>query len=205
MPEHILNDLAALERLYGKPAEGSVIKEVDYLHPHYRAFIEAAPFLVLATSGPGGLDASPRGDSAGFVAVEDEKTLLIPDRRGNKRVDSLRNLLVDDRVGLLFLIPGIAETLRVNGRAAISVDPALLARFSVEGKAPLSVLVVRIESVYFQCSRAIVRSGLWDAERQIERAALPSVGTILADLSQHRLGGEAYDRELPERVRTTLY
>jgi hypothetical protein len=205
MPEHILNDLAALERLYGKPAEGSVIKEVDYLHPHYRAFIEAAPFLVLATGGPGGLDASPRGDSAGFVAVEDEKTLLIPDRRGNKRVDSLRNLIVDDRVGLLFLIPGVAETLRVNGRAAISVAPALLARFSVEGKAPLSVLVVHVETVYFQCSRAIVRSKLWDADRQIERAALPSVGTILADLSQDRLGGEAYDRELPERVRTTLY
>jgi hypothetical protein len=205
MPEHILNDLAALERLYGKPAEGSVIKEVDYLHPHYRAFIEAAPFLVLATGGPGGLDASPRGDKAGFVAVEDEKTLLIPDRRGNKRIDSLRNLIADDRVGLLFLIPGIAETLRVNGRGAISVDPALLARFSVEGKAPLSVLVVRVETVYFQCSRAIVRSGLWDADRQLDRAALPSVGAILADLSQGRLGGEAYDRELAERVRTTLY
>jgi len=205
MSEHILKDLAALERLYGKPAEVSVVKEIDYIHPHYRAFIEAAPFVVIATAGPGGLDASPRGDRAGFVAVEDEKTLLVPDRRGNKRIDSLRNLIADDRLGLLFLIPGVAETLRVNGRAAISVDPALLARFGVDGKAPLSVLVVRVEAVYFQCSRALIRSQLWDAEKQIDRSALPSVGTILADLSQGRLGGVAYDRELPERVRATLY
>ena len=160
MAEHILDDVAALERLYGEPAEVSVIKEIDHIHPDYRAFIEASPFVVLATSGPGGLDASPRGDPAGFVAVEDEKTLIIPDRRGNKRIDSLRNLIADDRIGLLFLIPGVAETLRVNGRAAISVDPALLARFSVDGKAPVSVLVVRVEAVYFQCSRALVRSGL---------------------------------------------
>jgi len=205
MSEHVLNDLAALERLYGKPAEVSVVKEIDYIHAHYRAFIEAAPFLVLATGGPGGLDASPRGDRAGFVVVEDEKTLLIPDRRGNKRIDSLRNLIGDDRVGLLFLIPGVDETLRVNGRAAISVDPALLARFAVEGKTPLSVLVVRVDAVYFQCSRAIVRAGLWDAGKQIPRTALPSVGTILADLSQGRVGGAAYDCDFAERVRTTLY
>jgi len=205
MAEHILDDVAALERLYGEPAEVSVIKEIDHIHPDYRAFIEASPFVVLATSGPGGLDASPRGDPAGFVAVEDEKTLIIPDRRGNKRIDSLRNLIADDRIGLLFLIPGVAETLRVNGRAAISVDPALLARFSVDGKAPVSVLVVRVEAVYFQCSRALVRSGLWNADKHIDRSALPSVGKILADLSQGRLGGAAYDRELPERVRTTLY
>ena len=205
MAEHILDDVAALERLYGEPAEVSVIKEIDHIHPDYRAFIEASPFVVLATSGPGGLDASPRGDPAGFVAVEDEKTLIIPDRRGNKRIDSLRNLIADDRIGLLFLIPGVAETLRVNGRAAISVDPALLARFSVDGKAPVSALVVRVEAVYFQCSRALVRSGLWNADKHIDRSALPSVGTILAHLSQGRLGGTVYDRELPERVRTTLY
>jgi PPOX class probable FMN-dependent enzyme len=200
-----LTELAALERLNGTPAEGSVVKEVDNDHPHKRAFIEAAPFVILATSGPGGLDASPRGDPAGFVTVQDEKTLLLPDRRGNKRIDSLRNLINDDRIGLLFLIPGIDETLRVNGRAAISIDPALLARFGIDGRMPLSVLVVRVEAVYFQCSRALIRSGLWDAGRQLERSALPSVGAILADLSQNRLGGEAYDRELPERTRTTLY
>jgi PPOX class probable FMN-dependent enzyme len=205
MSEHMLNDLAALDLLYGKPAEASVVKEIDFVHPHYRAFIEAAPFLVLATGGPGGLDASPRGDPAGFVVVEDEKTLLIPDRRGNKRIDSLRNLIADDRVGLLFLIPGITETLRVNGRAAISVDPALLDRFAIDGRRPLTVLVVRVEAVYFQCSRAIIRSDLWNAEKQIARGALPSTGTILADLSHGRVGGVAYDRELPERVRTTLY
>ncbi len=205
MSEHLINDLDALERLYGKPAEVSLVKEIDYIHPHYRAFIEAAPFVVIATSGPGGLDASPRGDPAGFVTVENEKTLLIPDRRGNKRVDTLRNLIADDRIGLLFLIPGVTETIRVNGRAAISVCPDLLARFSFEGKVPQSVLVVHVEAVYFQCSRALIRSGIWDAEKQIERSNLPSIGTILADLSKGRLGGAEYDRELPERIRTTLY
>lgn len=205
MSEHLLHDLAALERLYGAPAEASVVKEVDHIHPHYRRFIEASPFVVLATGGPDGLDASPRGDRPGFVTVEDERTLLIPDRRGNKRVDSLRNVIADDRIGLLFLVPGVAETLRVNGRAAICVDPALLARFSVEGREPLSVLVVRVETVYFQCSRAVIRAGLWDADRQVDRSTLPSVGTILADLSRGRVGGAEYDRELPQRVRTTLY
>ena len=205
MSEHILKDLDALERLYGNPAEASIEKEIDYIHPHYRAFIQAAPFVVIATNGPGGLDASPRGDPAGFVTVEDEKTLLIPDRRGNKRIDTLRNVIADDRIGLLFLVPGVSETIRVNGRAAISVAPELLARFSIEGKIPQSVLVVRVETVYFQCSRAVIRSGIWNTDRQIERSMLPSVGTILADLSKGRVGGAEYDRELPERMRTTLY
>ena len=117
--EHLIADVAALERLYGLPAGASVEKEVTYIHPHYRRMIEVSPFVVLATSGPGGLDTSPRGDPAGFVTVEDEKTLLIPDRRGNNRVDSLRNIVADPRVALLFLIPGVGETLRVNGRALI--------------------------------------------------------------------------------------
>ena len=152
---HIVEDLASLEAIYGAPAPTSTVKEVDYIHAHYRAFIEAAPFATLATSGPGGLDASPRGDSSGFVHVEDERTLMIPDRRGNNRVDSLRNIVADPRVALLFLIPGSGNTLRVNGRAAISVDPALLERFAVQGKQPRSVLVVTVEAVYFQCARAI--------------------------------------------------
>src|SRR5690348_5030281 len=123
----LLTDATALRELYGEPSVGAIAKEVDYVHPHYRAMIEASPFMVMATSGPEGLDVSPRGDPAGFVVVEDEHTLLIPDRRGNNRADSLNNLIADSRIALLFLIPGVGETLRVNGRAEISVDPALLA------------------------------------------------------------------------------
>jgi PPOX class probable FMN-dependent enzyme len=202
---HRIADLAALERLYDAPAEASLFKEVDHVHPHYRAFIEASPFMVLATAGPGGLDASPRGDAPGFVAVADERTLLVPDRRGNNRIDSLRNLVADPRVALLFLVPGVGETLRVNGRASITADPVLLDRFAVDGRPPRTVLVVRVESVFFQCSRAVLRSGLWDPARRVDRAALPSTGRILADLSGAQIDGEAYDRALPERVRSTLY
>ena len=201
----IITDLATLERLYGAPSEASIVKEVDHIHPIYRKLIEASPFAVLATSGPGGLDASPRGDGPGFVWVGDEKTLLLPDRRGNNRTDTLRNIVGDPRVALLFLIPGIGETLRVNGRASISIEPALLQRFAVEGKEPRSVLVIAVETVYFQCSRAVVRADLWNPEKHASRAALPSTGEILAALSNARLGGESYDRALPERVKATLY
>ncbi|UCH75931.1 MAG: pyridoxamine 5'-phosphate oxidase family protein [Rhodospirillales bacterium] len=203
--EHLVTDVAKLDDLYGRPSESSLVKEVDFIHPHYRALIEAAPFVALATCGPGGLDVSPRGDAPGFVHVEDETTLLLPDRRGNNRVDSLRNLVADPRMALLFLIPGIGETLRVNGRAAISVSPALLARFAVDGKPPRSVLIVNVETVFFQCSRAILRSDLWNPEPRIDRAALPSMGTILADLSDHRMNAEAIDKAWPERARRQLY
>jgi uncharacterized protein len=206
MPDpNLIADLATLERLYGAPSEASIVKEVDHVHPVYRKLIEASPFAILATSGPGGLDASPRGDGPGFVAVEDEKTLLLPDRRGNNRTDTLRNIIEDPRVALLFLIPGIGETLRVNGRAAISIDPALLQRFAVEGKAPRSVLVIAVETVFFQCSRAVVRADLWNSAKHASRSALPSTGMMLAALSDARIGGEAYDRALPERLKTTLY
>ncbi|MFF7395099.1 pyridoxamine 5'-phosphate oxidase family protein [Achromobacter sp. NPDC008082] len=204
-PAHLITDADALQALYGAPGEASLKKEVDHVHPHYRAFIEAAPFAVLATSGPGGLDASPRGDPAGFVVVEDEKTLLLPDRRGNNRVDSLQNVLADPRVALLFLIPGVGETLRVNGTARISVDPALLARFEMDGKLPRSVLIVDVQTVYFQCSRALLRSRLWDASSQVPRSALPSVGRVLSDLTAGTFDGVAYDRDLPARVASTLY
>ena len=201
----VITDVATLERLYGAPSEASIVKEVGHVHPVYRKLIEASPFAILATSGPGGLDASPRGDGPGFVVVEDEKTLLLPDRRGNNRTDSLRNVIADPRVALLFLIPGIGETLRVNGRATISIDPALLRRFAVEGKEPRSVLVIAVETVYFQCSRAVVRADLWNPEKHASRAALPSTGALLAALSNARIGGEAYDRALPERMKATLY
>jgi PPOX class probable FMN-dependent enzyme len=202
---HHITDLPALERLYGSPAAASIRKEVEYIHPHYRALIEAAPFVALATNGPDGMDVSPRGDQAGFVVVEDDKTLLLPDRRGNNRIDSLRNILADPRVALLFLIPGVGETLRVNGRAAILADPALLARFAVDGKQPRTVLRVHVDKVFFQCSRAVVRSRLWEAGAQIDRHALPSAGTILKDLSDGELGGQEYDDGLPARVRATMY
>jgi PPOX class probable FMN-dependent enzyme len=151
------------------------------------------------------LDVSPRGDPAGFVAIEDDRTLLIPDRRGNNRVDSLRNLIADPRIALLFLIPGVGETLRVNGWAEISIAPALLARFPMQGKLPRSVLVVHVEAVYFQCQKALVRSELWNPAKHIERKSLPSTGTILADISRGAAGGEQYDREYPERMQATIY
>ena len=204
-PAHLITDADALHALYGSPGEASLKKEVDHVHPHYRAFIEAAPFALLATAGPDGLDASPRGDPAGFVVVEDEKTLLLPDRRGNNRVDSLLNVIADPRVALLFLVPGVGEPLRVNGTARISVDPALLARFEMDGKLPRSVLVIDVQKVYFQCSRALLRSRLWDPQTQIPRTALPSVGRILSDLTAGTFDGVTYDRELPARVAGSLY
>jgi PPOX class probable FMN-dependent enzyme len=202
---HRIADLKALTALYGQPNPASLLKETTSLHPNYGAFIRAAPFVALATSGPDGLDVSPRGDAPGFVGIHDDKTLLIPDRRGNNRVDSLKNIIVDPRVALLFMVPGIGETLRVNGRADISVDPALLERLAMDGKPPRSVLVVHVQAVYFQCSRAVVRSRLWDPAAQLPRSALPSTGRMLRDLIGDRFDGDAYDRELPERVSKTLY
>ena len=202
---HRITDVETLEKLYGVPSGAAVEKEVDYLHPHYQRLIAASPFFVLATGGPDSMDTSPRGDAPGFVVVDDEKTLLIPDRRGNNRVDSLRNIIANPRVALLFLIPGIGETLRVNGRAEISTDPALLGRFSVEGKLPRSVLVIRVDTVFFQCARAIFRSKLWDPARHIERSHLPSLGTIVSDITHARFDGKEYDKGLYERLKGALY
>ncbi len=173
---HTITSLRELEALYGEVNKASLLKETDRVVPEYRAFIEAAPFAALATSGPEGLDCSPRGDGPGFIRVLDDKTLLLPDRRGNNRIDSLRNIVRDPNIALLFLIPGIGETLRVNGRAVISVEPGLLESFSVEGKLPKSVLVITVESVFFQCARAIIRSELWNPARHVPRESLPSAG-----------------------------
>jgi PPOX class probable FMN-dependent enzyme len=201
----LLSDAATLRELYGEPSDAAIAKEIDYVHPHYRAMIEASPFMVMATSGPEGLDVSPRGDPAGFVVVEDERTLLIPDRRGNNRADSLNNLIGDPRIALLFMIPGVGETLRVNGQAEISVDPALLQRFPAQGKLPRSVIVVHVERVYFQCPKALVRSDLWNPAKHVERRSLPSSGTILADITRGRVGGAEYDAAYPERLKATIY
>lgn len=203
--EYLIKTMAQLEALYGEKMPAAVIKEIDHINGSYRKMIEAAPFVAVATSGPEGLDCSPKGDARGFVRILDDKTLAIPDRPGNNRIDGFRNIMRDPRIALLFLIPGVGETLRVNGRAAIAIDPELMQSFAVNGKLPRCVLIVHIESIYFHCSKAIVRSKLWDAETKIDRKSLPSTGTIVAELSQGKLGGEAYDRAMPERIKAQLY
>ena len=206
MGNHLISTMAELEALYDEPPYGpAVFKEIDYISAAYRALIEASPFFALATSGPEGLDCSPRGDPAGFVRVVDDWTIAVPDRRGNNRIDSLRNLIHDPRVALLFLIPGVSETLRIVGRAAISTDPALCASFTMQGKAPRSVLIVKVERVFFQCAKAIVRSKLWDPATGADRAALPTAGSILAEISGGKMGGPEHDRAYPERVKATIY
>jgi uncharacterized protein len=202
---HRVTSIEQLEALYGTPLPSSLIKEIDYISDHYRAFIEKAPFVVIATSGPEGLDASPKGDPPGFIRVQDEKTVLIPDRRGNNRLDTLRNLVRDPRISLLFLIPGIGETLRVNGRAAIVTEPELCASFEMQGKIPTSVLVVTVERVYFQCQKALVRSRLWSEDAKIPRSALPSTGTMLEARSNGDFDGAEYDRTYPEHMQKTIY
>lgn len=202
---HALTTLAELEAHYAEAGEASLAKEVDYLHPHYRAFVEAAPLCMLSTVGGEYAEVSPRGDAPGFVQVLDERTLLLPDRRGNNRLDSLRNIIADPRVGLLFLIPGVNETIRVAGTAHVSVDPALIARCIVDDKAPATVLVISIQSVFFQCARALVRSKLWAPETQVARSSLPSNGTILAAVSRDPFDGVAYDESQPARMKQTLY
>ena len=205
MSDHLVTTIEQLESLYGEKNPNSIVKEIDHINDSYRKLIEAAPFVALATGGPEGLDCSPKGDAPGFVHVLDEKTLAIPDRPGNNRLDGFRNIVRDPRIALLFLIPGIGETLRVNGRASISIDPQLMQSFIVNGKLPRSVLIVHVETIYFHCSKAIVRSKLWSEESKIDRKSLPSTGTILAELSQGKLGGEKYDREAPEKIKAQLY
>ena len=198
--------LAELEALYTPaPSPAALVKEVDRITPHYRRLIEASPFVALATIGPEGIDCSPRGDRPGFVRVADERTLQIPDRRGNNRIDSLRNILRDPRAALLFMIPGSGTTFRVNGRAVVSAEPDLLAAFAVEGHTPRTVVVITVEAAYFQCSRAVVRSALWDPARHVAPGDLPTPGEILAALSQDRVGGPDYDAAWPERARATLW
>jgi PPOX class probable FMN-dependent enzyme len=201
----LITSLDQLRALYGEPTDVSIAKEIDHVSDHYRAFIEAAPFFALATVGPEGLDCSPRGDVPGFVRIADPKTLLVPDRRGNNRIDSLRNIMRDPHVALLFLIPGIGETIRVIGRATLSIDPDLLASFTVNGKAPNCVIVVAVEHVFYQCTKAIVRSQLWDPARHVDRKTLPTAGTILAGLTAGRLGGAEHDKGHAERTLAKLY
>src|SRR3954468_22587158 len=204
--KHVISTLEELEAVYSDavypPAK---VKETDRITSAYRALVEASPFCAMATCGPNGLDCSPRGDPKGFVRVLDDKTIAVPDRRGNNRIDSLRNLVTDPRVALLFLIPGVSETIRVMGRVTISTDPELCASFAMQGKAPRCVLKVAVEQVFFQCAKAIVRSKLWDPATKVERATLPTAGKILAEISDGKVGGDEHDRLAPARMMQTIY
>ncbi len=203
--DHVIDSVAALEELYGAPHPASLIKEKDRIIPTYRQMIEASPFVILASVGPDGVDCSPRGDPAPVVIVEDKRTLFLPDRPGNNRTDALRNIVADPRVALLFLIPGVGETLRVNGRARISVAPELLRRFETAGKPPRSVLVIAAEQVYFQCPKALVRSRLWDPAARVDRSAAPTAGQMLEDASETPFDGAKFDASYPERIKKTIY
>lgn len=201
----ILTSVDELEAIYGLPGEASLVKELGHLIPQYEQLIEASPFVALATAGPDGLDCSPRGDLASFVRIQDKRTLLMPDRHGNNRADSLKNIIRDGRVGLLFLIPGSGTTLRINGRAVVSVDPDLCASFAMEGKPARSIVIITIDAVYFQCARAIHRSDLWNGEKHVDQKTLPTPGEILQATSRARIDGESYDREWPERARNSMW
>jgi PPOX class probable FMN-dependent enzyme len=201
----VVKSVEQLESFFGEPMPTALAKVIDHSNGGYRQLIEAAPFVVIATGGPGGLDCSPKGDAPGFVRIVDDKTLMIPDRPGNNRIDGFKNLMSDPRIALLFLIPGCAETLRINGRGTVSLDPALRESFAVQGKPARAVLIVNIETVFFHCAKAIVRSKLWDVNAQIDRRSLPSTGTIIAELSGGKLGGEQYDKEAPAKIQSMLY
>ncbi|MCL6467176.1 MAG: pyridoxamine 5'-phosphate oxidase family protein [Ralstonia sp.] len=202
---HTLKTVADLEAVYGAPNPRSLLKEIDHLNADYRAFVEASPFIVLSSVGAQGTDASPKGDAPGFVRILNERLLAIPDRPGNNRIDNLRNIVEDGRVSVLFIVPGVGETLRVNGTATISADPELLASFAVQGRLPRSVILVQVQTVYFHCSKALVRSKLWERGAQENKPAVPTAGKILQHISGGAFDGDAYDRELPERLKTTLY
>lgn len=204
-PRDRITTTEQLEAHYGEPSKRSLIKEIDYISDHYQAFIAKSPFVVVATCGPEGLDCSPRGDPPGFVRVVDRHTVLIPDRRGNNRLDTLRNLIRDPRISLLFLVPGVGETLRINGRAEIITEPDLCGSFAMNGKVPASVISVTAERVYFQCQKALARSGLWRPESLVPRDEVPTAGQILAALSDGEFDAVEYDRTYPEHMKKTIY
>jgi uncharacterized protein len=196
----MINDETALRDVIGPAKPASLLKLADRLTPLSRQFIERSPFVCIATARPdGGLDVSPRGDPAGFVRILDERTLLIPERPGNRIADTLTNLLSDPRIGLLFLIPGVGDTFRVNGEAEIVDDPELLVPSAVEGKVPRLGLLVSIQEAYTQCPKALIRSDLWNPEHHVERSELPSSGEILRSLHGQEFDAAEYDRERAAR------
>jgi uncharacterized protein len=199
-----ITTIEQLDEIYGVPVPTSILKELDHITDDYGSLIAASPFVVIATSGPEGLDCSPRGDPAGFVRIVDNKTLMIPDRRGNNRVDSLRNLVRDPRIALLFLLPGIGTTMRVNGRATLSTNLALRESFAMGDKVPACIIVITVESIYTQCQKAIARSKLWDPAMHVPPKAVPTVGQMMQNISGD-FDGQAYDAEYPERMKRTIY
>ncbi|KKC34257.1 pyridoxamine 5'-phosphate oxidase family protein [Devosia psychrophila] len=202
----IVTSVEQLEALYTPaPGAASTEKVTNRMTAAYRRLVEASPFAALATVGPEGIDCSPRGDQPGFVRIHDDQTLMMPDRRGNNRIDSLRNIVRDPRCAFLFLLPGSGTTFRANGRAHLSIDPALLASFAVEGKAPRSVIVMAIDELYFQCARAIVRSELWNPAKHLDPKSFPTPGEILAGMTNNTVGGESYDKAWPERAKSTMW
>ncbi|WP_340148571.1 pyridoxamine 5'-phosphate oxidase family protein [uncultured Sneathiella sp.] len=200
-----ITTIEALEALYGPVNPNSLAKETPFLTPEYRRWIGEAPFFALASSGPGGLDCSPRGDAAGqLFRILDDRHIAIPDRRGNNRLDTLRNILHDPRVALLFLIPGIEETLRINGRATVTTESELIQSFRVGATTPLSVILVDIDAVYFQCARALKRSKLWDPAAQLAKGGVPTAGQMTRG-AKPDFDAETYDAELPARQQSSLY
>ncbi|MCC5958310.1 MAG: pyridoxamine 5'-phosphate oxidase family protein [Rhodobacteraceae bacterium] len=188
---------------YGQPAEASQIKVTQFMTPAYRAHIGCARFCVLATIGPEGTDCSPRGDEGPVVTIHDDRTLLLPDWKGNERIDSLRNIVRDDRVSLLFLIAGSNVAMRVNGRAKVTADPEIAQRFERQARSPRSVIVIRIEQVYSQCARALIRSGLWTDHH--DTTSLPTVGDMLNEITSGEFDGARYDAEWPDRAARTMW
>ncbi|AVA21815.1 MULTISPECIES: pyridoxamine 5'-phosphate oxidase family protein [unclassified Rhizobium] len=200
----IITSVEELNELYGGTSEASIAKVTTALTPLYRRMIEVSPFMALATVGPEGLDCSPRGDLGGVVRVQDDKTLLLPDWRGNNRVDSLANIVRDPRIALMFLIPGSNTTMRLNGRAVVSIEESLLASFEMEGKHPRSVVVITIDEVYFQCARAVMRAELWKTETFVDPASLPTPGMLLK-AAKGDFDQETYDREWPARAAKSMW
>ena len=195
-----------LGQLYGEPSERAVLKQLDHLDKHCRAFIEISPFLVIGTMGSDGLgDVSPRGDAPGFVKVRDEKTIYLPDRLGNNRTDTLLNVIDNSGVGLLFLVPGMNETLRVNGNAKITIDENILEGLSAQGKAPRSALEISVEEAYLQCAKALIRSKLWEEDYKIERKSFPSLGKIISDQIGRGDDENRAEKSIQEGYRTKLY
>ena len=203
-----IESLTELETIYGDAVAGAQWKEIDHINDHYRQFIEKSPFLILATQGAKGIDCSPRGDPAGFVRIVSKHCIQIPDRRGNNRLDSLRNIVANPEVGLIFLIPNIGETIRVSGKAEILIDDALCASFAVNQKPASSVLSISVEKVYFQCQKAFVRSKLWDLAAHVDRSELPSTGSMLKEFARSQrvdFDAQKYDDQYPERMSKTIY
>ena len=201
----LITRIEDLEQVYGSPGPSSTLKELNHLIPEYRAYIAAAPFCALATCGPEGMACTPRGDRGSVVRIADDKTLLMPDRRGNNRIDSLRNIVRDPRVALMFLVPGSNTAMRVNGRGSLSIEPDLLDSFIMEGKPPRSVIIIDIDAVYFQCARALMRGDVWNPETFVDAQSLPSAGQMLAAASQGQVGGEAYDQDWPGRAKASMW